>query len=57
VLEEELMQARPAHDDVKDSLASAVSIAIKPSQKRSSGFLEQKRRLPTHSRFGGIASR
>jgi len=57
VLEEELMQARPAHDDVKDSLASAVAIAVKPSQKRSGEFFQQKRRLPTHSRFGGIASR
>ena len=57
VLEEELMQARPAHDDVKDSLASAVAIAVKPSQSRSNGFSKQRNRLPTHSRFGGIASR
>lgn len=57
VLEEELIQARPAHDDVKDSLASAVSIAVKPAQKRGMDRSELKRRLPTHSRFGGIASR
>lgn len=57
VLEEELMQARPAHDDVKDSLASAVAIAVKPSQKRSGEFFKKSNRLPTHSRFGGIASR
>lgn len=55
VLEEELKQARPAHDDVKDSLASAVSIAVKPSQKRSSAFFTKSNRLPTHSRFGGVA--
>lgn len=55
VLEEELKQARPAHDDVKDSLASAVSIAVKPSQKRSGAFFNKSNRLPTHGRFGGIA--
>lgn len=55
VLEEELKQARPAHDDVKDSLASAVSIAVKPSQKRSGAFFTKSNRLPTHSRFGGVS--
>lgn len=54
VLEEELKQARPAHDDVKDSLASAVSIAVKPSQKRSGAFFTKSNRLPTHGRFGGV---
>jgi phage terminase large subunit-like protein len=57
VLEEELMQARPAHDDVKDSLASAVEIAIKPSQKRSGGVNPFKAGLPIHSRFGGVSAR
>lgn len=55
VLEEELKQARPAHDDVKDSLASAVSIAVKPAQKRSGAFFNKSNRLPTHGRFGGVA--
>lgn len=55
VLEEELIQARPAHDDVKDALASAVGIAIKPKQKKSKdmkdfGLFAQKR-----SRFGGVS--
>ena len=36
VLEEELVQARPKHDDVKDALASAIEIAVKPKQSRSS---------------------
>lgn len=54
VLEEELIQARPKNDDVKDALASAVGIAIKPKQKRTNnleefGLMKQKR-----SRFGGI---
>jgi hypothetical protein len=57
VLEEELKQARPTHDDVKDSLASAVEIAVKPTQSRSSAFLQKGNRLPTHSRFGGIRAR
>lgn len=54
ILEEELIQARPAHDDVKDALASAVGIAIKPKQSKSNvmkdfGLYGQKR-----SRFGGV---
>lgn len=57
VLEEELIQARPAHDDVKDSLASAVEIAIKPTQRRSGGFQKTSNRLPVHSRFGGVSGR
>lgn len=32
VLEEELVQARPKHDDIKDALASAIEIAVKPRQ-------------------------
>lgn len=57
VLEDELKHSRPAHDDVKDSLASAVEIAVKPSQTRSSAFLQKGNKLPTHSRFGGIRAR
>lgn len=56
-LEEELMQARPQHDDLKDALASVVEIAIKPSQKRSNSFNSKSNRLPIHSRFGGVATR
>lgn len=54
VLEEELILARPAHDDVKDALTSAVSIAVKPA---SSGINKMKDFLmntQTRSRFGGI---
>jgi hypothetical protein len=56
VLEDELILARPAHDDIKDALASAVSIAIKPAGSRGaaisdfitgSGF--------KRGRFGGVA--
>lgn len=53
-LEEELMQARPQHDDLKDALASVIEIAVKPSQKRSNSFNSKPNRLPIHSRFGGV---
>ena len=55
VLEEQLVLARPPHDDIKDSLASAVSIAVKP--KGSRGFSQQGyKTTPIYSaRFGGVA--
>jgi hypothetical protein len=55
-LEEELVQARPKHDDVKDALASAVSIAVKPkggSRKNINEFLGVQQ-SGQRSRFGGI---
>lgn len=54
VLEDELIQARPQHDDIKDALASAVSITVAPAKSRSSQLIEYM--MPTHSRsrFGGI---
>lgn len=58
VLEEELVLARPAHDDIKDALASAVEIAIPPAGSRGSAVAELIRGglggLKTHSRFGGV---
>ena len=53
VLEEELLFANPAHDDVKDSLASVVDFAVPPMNL----FSNQKQMQPTfqfHSRFGGV---
>lgn len=53
VLEEELILARPPHDDIKDALASAVEIAIKPKKSYS----EDRGRnnvVYFNSRFGGI---
>jgi len=54
VLEEQLIQARPAHDDIKDALAAAVTIAVKPMSR---GNLNKARNniIPIHSRFGGVA--
>lgn len=56
VLEEELVLTRPPHDDIKDAMASACSIAVAPAKSKVSAikdfFTSQ-----THSRFGGVAYR
>jgi len=57
VLEEELVQARPAHDDMKDALASAVSIAIKPQRSSGSSISEFLATSVPKSRFGGFHAR
>jgi hypothetical protein len=58
-LEEELVLARPAHDDLKDSLASAIDIAVAPKQsmksKMSDFFGSNVGAVPTNSRFGGVS--
>jgi phage terminase large subunit-like protein len=56
MLEEELVMARPAHDDIKDALASAVMIVVKPKRSRENNGLNGNV-VPIHSRFGGIAFR
>ena len=53
-LEEELIFANPAHDDIKDALASAVDFAVAPLdlyklKKESANGFEY------HSRWGGVA--
>lgn len=56
VLEEELMLARPAHDDIKDALASACTIAIKPSTSRTDALKDFFTNATTkNNRFGGVA--
>lgn len=55
VLEEELVQARPAHDDIKDALASAVEIAIKPKTNRNQDLGSNV--VQFNNRFGGVAFR
>ena len=54
VLEEELVLARPPHDDVKDALASAIEIIVKPKANRKPELLGGGMGLQTHSRFGGV---
>jgi len=55
VLEEELILARPPHDDVKDALASAIMIAVKPKGGRMSS--RDNNVIQFASRFGGVAFR
>lgn len=52
LLEEELISQRPAHDDIKDALASAIEIAVKP-MKRSGRNKERSNVVSFHPRFGG----
>lgn len=56
VLEEELILARPAHDDIKDALASAITVAVKPAGARgSAASITDMFKTNFHkSRFGGI---
>lgn len=53
MLEEELVLARPAHDDIKDALASAIEIAIKPKKMREYDS-EERNSVVYHPRFGGV---
>ena len=54
VLEEELVQARPAHDDVKNALADAIDISVKPK----ASFVDRETNVVQfHGRFGGVAFR
>jgi len=56
ILEEELILSRPPHDDVKDALASAVEIAIKPKRsRRDNEFGFGNNIVAINSRFGGVA--
>lgn len=50
-LEEELMLARPAHDDIKDTLAAVLEIAVKPKYRRSSNVIPMQK---SSTRFGGF---
>lgn len=54
VLEEELVLARPPHDDIKDALASAVSIAVKPMRGVKDTMKDFIQPLRSGSRFGGF---
>lgn len=53
ILEEELILTKPAHDDVKDCLASCIDVAVPPTGDalpNSNPSLSYN----THNRFGGI---
>lgn len=53
VLEEELVLARPAHDDCKDALASAVEIATPPAKSAGSQIKDFFTSSKPKGRFGG----
>ena len=58
VLEEELILSKPPHDDVKDALASAVEIAIKPKETRKkAGVIDLMTQRNRNHRFGGVPYR
>lgn len=52
-LEDELIMARPPHDDIKDALTAAVDIMVAPRAPRvhSTG---SERKVKYHQRFGGV---
>jgi hypothetical protein len=53
LLEEELVMAHPAHDDIKDALAAAIDIAVAPRQ--SGRMAGKKTNIVYSNRFGGVA--
>ena len=55
VLEEELVLARPPHDDVKDALASAVSIAVAPAKSSKDTLKDFFAPPQKFNRFGGVS--
>lgn len=56
VLEEELILSRPPHDDIKDALASAVSIATPPAKSIGNAVKDLfATNNMYHKRFGGVA--
>lgn len=55
ILEDELVMSRPPHDDIKDALASAVSISVAPTGLRQVKVKEMFARNIGGTRFGGFA--
>ena len=53
ILEDELVLSRPAHDDIKDALASAVSISVAPARSMKSKIADFLGTTQT-TRFGGF---
>lgn len=55
-LEEEVLLARPKHDDLKDTLAAAVEIA-KPPRALQNFDLQERSNVIYNTRFGGVSFR
>lgn len=54
LLEEELVMSNPAHDDIKDALASAIDFAIAPMDIFRSFKKTQQQAFNYNARFGGV---
>lgn len=52
-LEEELVMSNPAHDDIKDALASCIDMCIAPTMNKFRNST-QVSQYSFHSRFGGV---
>lgn len=55
LLEEELIFMNPAHDDIKDALASAVDFAVPPTANFYSFQKDSRPNVQYHSKFGGVS--
>lgn len=55
ILEEELVQSKPPHDDVKDALTSVIDIAVPPMHAGKMRRVDNN--VIYSSRFGGVAFR
>ncbi len=53
-LEEELILSRPAHDDIKDALASVITIAVAPMRSAKDKLADLFYKPQLVSRFGGV---
>ena len=56
ILEDELMQEFPPHDDIKDALACAIDIAVMPSKSLANSRTNVNN-IIYNTRFGGVAAR
>lgn len=55
ILEEELLLAKPPHDDIKDALTTCITACVAPTDTRMHNYNHYKFEEHTHKRFGGIA--
>jgi len=54
LLEEEIILAKPPHDDIKDALTAVIDIAVAPKAMRR---VKEKQNIIYSSRFGGVTFR
>lgn len=55
-LEDELVMAKPPHDDIKDALTAAIDISAPPRSMRARS-IENRPKVVINGRFGGVAFR